>query len=428
MSPIVCGTDFSAWSASALRAAVALGGRLGHDVILVHVVNALVVDEALREEAMAKAQERIQALVHDLKGSRVIQTHVAWGKPEAELLCFAEDRHAALLVVGSPGHANTPLYRLGATSERLADESALPILVIREGEPFEAWARGEAMRVMVAVDETLSSASAVRWVEKLRRVAPLDVVLGHVYYPDLMAIEYGLEKPVSMFEPDRKVEALVERDLHRRMPMLEGKGEVFYRARLGLGRVGDHLVELAEAERCALLVLGSHHRRGVSRLWSAAAAALHVSRISVSVVPPDGAEAQVALTPRRRHVLVATDFSECGNSAIPWAYSLVAEGGEVTLAHVTGESAPSAQVAIEAAGKLRALPGERESSVMTRTQVLHGADPAKVIAAAAARVGADLIVVGSHGKTGFKRLALGSVAEAMVRVSTLPVFVVRTQQ
>ncbi len=425
MSPIVCGTDFSTWSLSALRAALALGSRLEQEVILVHVVNAAVVDDALRAEAHAKATERIEAAVRTMASPRPIRTHIAWGEPMAELLRVAEDRHASLVIVGSAGHGHSPLFRLQATSERLAGESAIPVLVIREGESFEAWAHGAAMRVMVAVDETLSSASAIRWVEKLRRVAPLDVVLGHVYYPDIAAIEYGLQEPISMFTPDPRIEALVERDLSRRMPSLEGQGEVRYRARLGLGRTGDHLVELAEAEGCALLVVGSHHRQGVSRLWSAAAAALHVSRMSVAVVPPDGAEARVAAAPRRRHVLVTTDFSECGNSAIPWAYTLVADGGEVTLAHVWGEMAPSARTSIELAAKLRALPGAQRGNAVTRTEVLHGLNPAKAIAAAAARVGADLIVIGSHGKTGLKRAALGSVAEEVVRASTRPVFVVR---
>src|SRR5687767_14081097 len=50
--------------------------------------------------------------------------------------------------------------------------------------------------------------------------------------------------------------------------------------------------------------------------------------------------------------------------------------------------------------------------------------PAEVIAAVVAETGASLVVVGSHGRTGLKRAVLGSVAEAIVRSSKVPVVVV----
>lgn len=52
-------------------------------------------------------------------------------------------------------------------------------------------------------------------------------------------------------------------------------------------------------------------------------------------------------------------------------------------------------------------------------------DPAIEIVKQAAAVEADLIVLGTHGRTGIKRLLLGSVAENVVRTASCPVFVVR---
>lgn len=40
---------------------------------------------------------------------------------------------------------------------------------------------------------------------------------------------------------------------------------------------------------------------------------------------------------------------------------------------------------------------------------------------------ADLIIVGTHGRRGFRRLLLGSVAESLARISTKPVLLVRAQ-
>ncbi|MFO0552949.1 MAG: universal stress protein [Polyangiaceae bacterium] len=55
-------------------------------------------------------------------------------------------------------------------------------------------------------------------------------------------------------------------------------------------------------------------------------------------------------------------------------------------------------------------------------------DPAEKICAHAASVDADLIVLGTHGRTGIKRLLIGSVAEKVVRLAGCPVLVVRDKQ
>lgn len=51
----------------------------------------------------------------------------------------------------------------------------------------------------------------------------------------------------------------------------------------------------------------------------------------------------------------------------------------------------------------------------------------EVILGQAKREKADLIVVGTHGRRGMKRLMLGSVAEAIVRRATCPVFIVKAR-
>ena len=52
-------------------------------------------------------------------------------------------------------------------------------------------------------------------------------------------------------------------------------------------------------------------------------------------------------------------------------------------------------------------------------------DPALVIVEQADEIGADLIVMGSHGRTGFKKLVLGSVAQAVLTQSPIPVLIIK---
>jgi len=67
----------------------------------------------------------------------------------------------------------------------------------------------------------------------------------------------------------------------------------------------------------------------------------------------------------------------------------------------------------------------RGAGVPVRTAVLLGT-PANTIVETARTDGADLIVVGSHGRTGLERVLLGSVAERIVRTSPCPVLTVRS--
>jgi nucleotide-binding universal stress UspA family protein len=64
------------------------------------------------------------------------------------------------------------------------------------------------------------------------------------------------------------------------------------------------------------------------------------------------------------------------------------------------------------------------ASVPTTGAVLRGA-PAEMICARAKEVGADLVVMTSHGRTGFSRTWLGSVADAVMRHAAIPVLMLR---
>ncbi|KAB1187831.1 MULTISPECIES: universal stress protein [Haloferax] len=77
----------------------------------------------------------------------------------------------------------------------------------------------------------------------------------------------------------------------------------------------------------------------------------------------------------------------------------------------------------EAALELVERAAEREG-VQVETHVLEGT-PSREIVEFAERGGCDLIVMGTHGRGGIDRLLLGSVAEKVVRASSVPVLTVR---
>jgi nucleotide-binding universal stress UspA family protein len=74
--------------------------------------------------------------------------------------------------------------------------------------------------------------------------------------------------------------------------------------------------------------------------------------------------------------------------------------------------------------KLHALVAQ-EPAVQVEAQLLFSAHPAAEILRVAKRIGADLIVLGTHGRTGLSRLLMGSVAEQVVRRAGCPVVTVK---
>ncbi len=132
---------------------------------------------------------------------------------------------------------------------------------------------------------------------------------------------------------------------------------------------------------------------------------------------------------RVTRILVPTDFSPTANTAFRYAAALSKTTGASLIAlHVIApvyylEPADRASLvreartaAHEAFGKLRPVPA--------RAMIEEGV-PHDVIVAVARTVGADLVVMGTHGRSGLNRLMLGSVAENVVRHAPCPVLTVR---
>ncbi len=120
-----------------------------------------------------------------------------------------------------------------------------------------------------------------------------------------------------------------------------------------------------------------------------------------------------------RTVVFPTDFSNCSRHAGETAAAIARQlGAHLHVVHVD----PPVTEPAAASRLARALTGLGDG-FQTTTITLSGI-PARQISTYARRVGADLIVIGTHGRTGVSRALLGSVAEAVVRHAPCPVLTV----
>ena len=132
-----------------------------------------------------------------------------------------------------------------------------------------------------------------------------------------------------------------------------------------------------------------------------------------------------------KKILFPTDFSHTGDAALKMATSLARDNdAELLILHIAeppvayggggdfyyGPPTPSEDELNELLSKVNP-----EDEGVRCTHLLISGDPRTRIHEVAKEENADLIVMGTHGRTGFVRALMGSVSESVVRHSEIPV-------
>ena len=138
-------------------------------------------------------------------------------------------------------------------------------------------------------------------------------------------------------------------------------------------------------------------------------------------------------TPKEK-IVVPVDFSDESFAAVDEALEMVPDASHLYVIHVltplsANDPAVRWDVIDEGVAVERAKENLEERLVDPRYRGHHVAivfgNPGAEIAEYAEEIGADLIVLPSHGRTGLRRLLIGSVAERVVRLAHCPVLVLR---
>lgn len=144
-----------------------------------------------------------------------------------------------------------------------------------------------------------------------------------------------------------------------------------------------------------------------------------------------------------KRILVPVDGSKTSNAALDQAIGLARDQkAELRVVYVIDEAAivagseygdmlgvEKAQIEAghavleKAKAKAKALFPDAQTKLLETEKVGQGIS--EVIVQDAGEWGADLIVAGTHGRTGLRHLLMGSVAEGIVRISKVPVLLVR---
>jgi nucleotide-binding universal stress UspA family protein len=305
----------------------------------------------------------------------------------------------------------------------------------------------ELHKIVVPVDFSIHARRALDEAIGLARKYGAELHLVHCY-PLMPTLElYGVQMPPSM---DLEVRQAARRRMAEWRDSVRAAG-LAAEQHLSADLPSAKILELSGKIGADLIVIGSRGLSGLER-WLLGSVAERTVRMApcpvLTVSAPDTADGTTLdanpggkeiAAKQIQKILLPVDFSDCSQRAFDEAVGLAKDfGAELHLLHCYqlhrrmvapyGIEIPESLEHDVRMAALRRLSDWREKATAHGIRVrehISAHFPSDEIPAMAARIGANLIVMGTRGLTGLKHVLLGSVAERTMRAAPCPVLTVR---
>ena len=288
--------------------------------------------------------------------------------------------------------------------------------------------------IVVAVDGSKASHVAVRWAANtaMKRGVPLRLASSYTM-PQCLYAE-GMVPPQELFD-DLQAETMEKIDEAREIAH-QAAPDIKIGHTVAEGSPIDMLLEMSKS--VTMIVMGSRGLGGLSGMVMGSVSAAVVSHAScpVVVVREDN---NVDETTKYGPVVVGVDGSEVSQKATEFAFAEAeARGAELVAVHTWMDMQVQASLAglsaaqqqwEEIEGEQQQLLDERLADLVAKypkvdvKKLITRDRPIRALVDAAE--GAQLLVVGSHGRGGFKGMLLGSTSRALLQSAPCPMMVVR---
>jgi len=282
---------------------------------------------------------------------------------------------------------------------------------------------GKYRKILVAVDGSESGKNALHQAFKLANEEKCWITVTSVVPPyegeietlGVKDIRAALRKPCDDALAEVEKIAKTERML---VKMVCEEGEIH-----------ERIVDLAEAENCDVIVMGRRGLRHIERalIGSVTARVIGHTQRDVLVVPKGTIVGW-------KTIVLATDGSKYSAAATERAISFAKSyGGElkvISVVDVPTEFYAEAPAAVEdlvrkAKGFVADVKSKAEAAGVKAETYVGEAEAYQAVNNLAQEQKADIIVLGSHGRTGLRRLLMGSVTEKVIGYAPCPVLVVK---
>ncbi len=295
-------------------------------------------------------------------------------------------------------------------------------------------------RILVPTDFSPSAEAACRLAARLAMQAKANLILYHALAGMDLLKEVGSRKGGTQVEVlsdvrDRLREwfaAVVPAEFRRFLPV---------EVKVMVSEPIPGIAWAAKMSRADLILMATQGRTGLAHLLMGSVTEAVLRTVPVPVLALRPGQGDRPLTAVQR-ILWATDLSRVSEGA--WRYALTLGdllAAQMVLLHVVRPADPAGaadHLVPPASGRMERYLAPLESELESRRQAVEALGlrarrkvvvgvPADVIVAEAEAEQADLVVVGTQGRTGLSHLLLGSVAEAVIRKAPCPVLAVKVR-
>ena len=259
-------TDFSSFSAHALRHALALARKFKARLKVVHVIPRVLsagdseyftTSYVITPETRQRVDEEMRRFLAPAREARVdYQTEVCEGDPWREIVVLAEDMAADLVVMGTHGRGGLERLLLGSVAEKLIRRLPCPVLTVCREEGLTWEAPGLVTRIVCATDFSETSGHAVHMALAFAAQEKAQVTLLHVVesIPDFGSPMYLGLPDLGPLRQDLEQSA---RERLQKMAAEAESSEVKVDIRVAAGRAYKEILRVALEERADLLVIGA---------------------------------------------------------------------------------------------------------------------------------------------------------------------------
>ncbi len=437
---IITALAFSDRDENPIAATRSIAKRLGEPVVLVHVLPAVARAADQSVDRRAHAVDRLVAIADDLARDGIdVQPELLDGKIVDAIHDVASRLRPTMVIIG--GRDGEPYQGTNHVADRLSRRLPCTFLVTGPVGAIIEGPSSKRLRALVALDRTSASDAAIAELRELRSVMPFDCDVVTFYWPPDEQQRLGLPRSLVL-EADPVAEGLLAGELRRRLGDLPGEGQVTVRAVPMLGTLGLHIPLEATRHGADFVLVGSHQRGMIGGILHGSVTQQLLRDCEVPVLfAPLAARAPRSRVSEPRRILVATDLSDFGNRAIPYAYEYFRNvGGNVELMHVlTAASATRLRGSMDRSLRLLSDPSDLASSMLqgltpecadgydisTRVHIEAGEEVARHVVEHAKAAEADAICIASHGAGRLTTALGGSVVHEVLRLADRPVLLVR---
>lgn len=257
-------TDFSSCARHAEEYAAQLSSTYGAPVDVIHVselysgIYAGIQDHRETDGMLADTVRRLQRSTVPVTG------HQSNGIASVQICAAAAEWRADVIVMGTHGRTGLEHVLLGSTAERVLTMAPCPVLTVREADGSEGKPVHIPMRfkhITIPIDFSECSMGALEYGVQMAKDFDASLTLLHVLEPVFYSDDFTLSQATEQGRLDERLDT----QLRTYVSTIESAGVLARRVIRG-GVPADSILEFVRASACDLIVMGTHGRRGISRM------------------------------------------------------------------------------------------------------------------------------------------------------------------